>query len=213
MTPVRPLKSAAVKIPTRRNALKGAGAAVCLIGTPIGSTAAWAFDKQGKGSLMHLNALITALRETGIETCLNEASRLSKAMPLKSDFNLHLRRADLSLNDALNISEAIGLLQNAAPDTTSEQQERSMKSFSISYNPNVQNAGVVAFTQNFPESLKEIGMVGCALGDESGEALLHWAQQAKALQMMCIEGNNFSSDMRQRLARLNSERSGLLVIV
>lgn len=215
MAPAPCLIHAISNTATRRGFLKcmGAGATSCLFAVPAVSIAAGADALPHEGSSMNLGALIAALRATGKQTCLAEADRLAEALPLTSGFNLHLRRAGLSLNDALKISEAISPTKGNPSKQKPEQQASAMQSFSISDNPNVQDAGVVALAESLPATLREIGMVECRLGDESGEALLNFASQSSGLRMMCIEGNNFSAAMQQRLARLGAERTGLIVIV
>lgn len=196
-------------------ALKGVAttALLCSFGASIGSSVANALDDQNQRYGMNFDVLIEALRMTGNNACLKEAARLTETTHAKSGFYLHLRSANLSLDDAISISNAMGSDTDQPSGLMSEQNELSMRSFSISYNRNVQNAGAVAFIQNLPKSITEIGMVGCDLGDETGEALVKWMGQATALKMICVEGNNFSSDMRQKLSQLGANKSGLLVIV
>ena len=120
-----------------------------------------------------------------------------------SSFNLHLRRAGLDRQDAVNIAVAVrGLPGSITP---------SMRSFSVSYNPDIGDAGAIALIGSLPASTTEIGMVGCDLRDGSGEVLLDWVQHAPTLRMFCVEGNEFSSLMRRRLSKLRGSRSGLFV--
>jgi hypothetical protein len=148
--------------------------------------------------------LIAALRETGKPVCGQAAERLKAQGFPASGFNLHLRGADLTASDALAISKALDLLraQKASP----------MRSFSISYNEGIGDASVVALVNAFPASLVEIGMVGCDLGDESGEALLQFTREASNLKMICIEDNRFSPQLRQRFKALGDARRGLLLV-
>lgn len=208
-------KSPDAHSPTRRLALKSVAASALLwsFGISMSSSVANALDDENQRYGMNFDVLIEALRMTGNDACLKEAARLSETTHAKSGFYLHLRSADLSLDDAINISNAMESSTDQSSGLMSEQNELSMRSFSISYNRGVQDAGAVAFIQNLPNSITEIGMVGCDLGDETGEALLKWMGQATALKMICVEGNNFSSDMRQKLSKLGATTSGLLVIV
>ncbi|MFK8035921.1 MAG: hypothetical protein AB8B94_17440 [Hyphomicrobiales bacterium] len=208
-------KSPIAHSPTRRLALKSVAASALLwsFGLSMSSSVANALDNENQRFGMNFDVLIKALRKTGNDACLKEAARLTETRPASSGFYLHLRSANLSLDDAINISNAMGSATEQASDLMAEQKEHSMRSFSISYNRNVQDAGAVSFIHNLPKSITEIGMVGCDLGDETGEALLQWIHQANALKMICVEGNNFSSDMRQKLSKLAATTSGLLVIV
>lgn len=182
----------------------------------IGSTPAWAgpsllpplahtgVEPEGMDSMAG-HELIAALRDTGKPVCGDAAERLESAGFPASGFNLHLRGAGLTMPDALAIALALNALRakNASP----------LRSFSISYNPGIGAAGAVALVNAFPASLIEIGMVGCDLGDESGEALMQFARTASKLKMMCIEDNRFSSEMRQRLGTLRNVRADMLLVV
>ena len=88
-----------------------------------------------------------------------------------------------------------------------------MRSFSISYNPDLTDAAVVALVQVFPRSLVDVGFVECAIGDEGGEALLRWSKQAADLRMICVEGNRFSMAIRKGFASLARERANLIVVI
>jgi len=149
--------------------------------------------------------LIAALLDTGKPVCKAAAARLEMEGFPSSGFDLHLRGAGLTTPDALAIAEALNLrlVENASP----------MRSFSISYNAEIGDDGVVALVGSFPTSLSEIGMVGCDLGDESAEVLLQFAQTVPNLKMMCIEDNRFSPQMRQRFKALGAAQGSLLLIV
>ena len=88
-----------------------------------------------------------------------------------------------------------------------------LRSFSMSYNPGLTNAGVVLLAQAFPPTLTELGLVNCAIGDEGGGALLRWGKKAVGLRMICVEGNHFSARIRQEFASLAKEKTSLLVVV
>jgi hypothetical protein len=154
---------------------------------------------------VHIRALAEALRVTGKGVCLNLAAKLDALGMNASSFDLHLRQAGLDRQDAVNIAEAVeDLPASIAP---------SMRSFSVSYNPSIEDTGAIALIGSLPASTTEIGMVGCGLGDKSGEVLLDWTRQAPALRMLCVEKNEFSSRMRGRLSKLRGSGSGLAVTV
>jgi len=58
-----------------------------------------------------------------------------------------------------------------------------------------------------------LGLVGCAIGDEGGAALLRWSKQATELRMICVEGNGFSSSIKLGFTALAQERPSLLIVV
>ncbi|MGA9253093.1 MAG: hypothetical protein WBV78_19030 [Roseobacter sp.] len=108
----------------------------------------------------------------------------------RSAFDLHLRQADLDERGAARIAAAIGNL--------SRTNGLALGSFGVSYNPALEEAGAIALINSLPKTVSKIGMVGCGLVDESGKALLAWAQNAAALRMLCVEGNRFSTSRRQQ---------------
>ena len=46
-----------------------------------------------------------------------------------------------------------------------------LKSFSLSYNPEITDQGVRLLVKAFPPLIMELGLVGFDLGDEAGEAI------------------------------------------
>jgi len=156
-------------------------------------------------SQMGISVLISALRSTGNVVCLKAAQRLEASRASKVEYVLHLRNADLGASDAEIIAH--GIHQNYLT------KGPALLSFSMSYNPGLTDSGVVALARAFPSTLTELGLVGCAIGDECGAALLRWSKQATELRMICVEGNNFSSSIRLAFTALAQERPSLLIVV
>lgn len=184
--------------------LLGASAAAGIAGSGLSSTAL-ANAPREKDRKMPLSILARVLRATDKDICVAAAARLENLSAMASSFDLHLRSAGLDTADATNIAAAIR-------GSTADEQ-LSLRSFSSSYNPDIGELGAVALINSLPPTLSEIGMVGCGLGDESGEALLDWVQNASSIRMICVEGNAYSPKMRQRISNLRKDRSGLTVIV
>jgi hypothetical protein len=88
----------------------------------------------------------------------------------------------------------------------------SLQSFSMSYNSNLGDEGVLILVKNLPQTITEIGLVQSGIGDEGGEALIRWATNAKQLRWLCVEKNIFSNDIKDKLRKLGQERSDLLVV-
>lgn len=158
-----------------------------------------------KDSEMPWSILTDALRASGKDVCIAAATRLDQMSATASGFDLHLRSAGLGTSDATNIAAALR--------ASYADGQLPLRSFSCSYNPGIGELGARAIIKSLPPTLSEIGMVGCELGDESGEALLGWTQRASSIRMICVEGNRYSSQMRQRILNLRSDRAGLTVIV
>jgi hypothetical protein len=152
-----------------------------------------------------IGALIQALHSTGNPVCRNAADRLEASRRSNVDYDLHLRNAGLGAVDAEIIAQAMREI--------SLYEVPALRSFSMSYNPDLTDAGVVLLAQSFPPTLTELGLVDCAIGDVGGAALLSWAKKAVGLRMICVEGNRFSARIRQEFASLAQEKTSLLVIV
>jgi len=56
---------------------------------------------------------------------------------------------------------------------------------------------VVFLLQPIPKSIRELDLVAFGIGAKGGIAILNWAKQKSNLQMLCVEGNAFSAQVRQ----------------
>jgi hypothetical protein len=156
-------------------------------------------------NILAIHPLSNALRATRKPVCMKIATRLEGLTAASRGFDLHLRSAGLELSDAIAIAAALGEVPVAnAP---------ALRSFSVSYNPGIGDAGASALLAALPASVTEIGMVGCGLRDASGQTLLDWAQQAQNIAMICVEGNDYSQQMRDRISNLRQARPGLFIVV
>ena len=158
-----------------------------------------------EASDLPLRKLIEALRATKKDICVTAANRLDNLQKAPSEFDLHLRQANLNEADAISIAAALNNLSLTSGP--------SLRSFSISYNPGVRESGVIALITALPQTIREIGMVGCNLGDDSGQALLDRVRQTASLRMLCVEENNFSVNMLHSFADLRKQRNGFIVVV
>lgn len=109
--------------------------------------------------------------------------------------DLHFRDAGLTIKDLNSIIQTLQSVNNDGSH---------LRSFSVSYNPALGDSGVISLLAALPLSVTEIGIVGCGLGDKSGQFLWEWARGHKSLRMICAEGNNFSAPMRHQLANLKN---------
>ncbi|MFT6153711.1 MAG: hypothetical protein ACJAYK_001604 [Crocinitomicaceae bacterium] len=151
-----------------------------------------------------INPLINALKSINNPVSNKVAETLLSLKNGESSYDLHLRDADLNLNQIKSIAEAI--------KTVHENGGPSLQSFSMSYNSNLGDEGVLILIKSLPQTITEIGLVQSGIGDKGGEALIGWAANAKQLRWLCIEGNIFSNDIKDRLRELGQERNDLLVI-
>jgi len=192
---------------SRRSALKG-GVICCstaVLGSSLLARLVNADEPSMNDNALYINGLAEALRATGNAVCVKEADRLQTSSRSTSTLNLHLRQAGLNVRDAVLIAEGM------RDDTN--RVIGSIQSFSVSYNQELEDAGVIALVNSFPPTLTEAGMVDCGIGDEGGDAIFNWAKNSVALRMVCIERNNFSQGMRARFRALGDERKDLFIVV
>ncbi len=154
---------------------------------------------------MIINHLIDALRSTNKPVCQAVASKLSRLKDNNAKFDLHLRSAGLNHDEVKRIATAIKAVH--------DEGGPSLQSFSMSYNNNLRDEGVLSLVKSLPPTLTEIGLVGCEVGDAGGEALIAWANNAPKLHWLCVEQNLFSTNTKNNFRNLGAQRSGLLVVV
>lgn len=191
----------------RRDILRNGLAVACAMATGAGAVSSLANAAAGELKPAHRASirLAGALRSIGSEFCVDAAQRLETNGRNNGDISLHLRRAGLSGPDAAVIGRALGALTTAEAAT--------LVSFSLSYNSGIGDAGIAAIAPALPVPLAELGLVGCGIGDRGGEALLHWAQNASGLRVICVEDNQFSEHIKTRFADLARTNKNLLVVV
>lgn len=149
--------------------------------------------------------MINALKTIGTKVTIAAARKLESTFASNAPFSLHLRNAQLSPIDAETLAQAIGKF---AP-----KDRQVLSSFSASYNTSMGDVGAIALVKSLPDTVNEIGFVGCAIGDKSGQALLDWAKKAQNLRVMCVENNNFSNSIKLQIRELANQKNNLLVVV
>lgn len=183
---------------SRRKILTTAFAGVCgVLATDVGAGI--------ESAEMKLPELIKALRSIGTPVCMNAADVLAASVQTETGFDLHLRSAGLNEADAQVLAD--GLRRSDAGNGLF------LRSFSASYNPDLGDVGAAALAGAFPDTMRELGLVGCAIGDAGGSAILEWAREARHLRMICVEGNMFSAEVRSQFQSLASSGREILVIV
>jgi len=146
----------------------------------------------------HSHQIIDVLREIGTEKCLAKANALSQeSIPMRS---LHLR--DFGLSAAHVIAVASCLKAN-----------KSLKSISLSYNKDLGDSGAIALSQQLPNHITEVGLVNCGIGDAGGAAILRWMDTAQALQMICMEQNSFSNELKSAFRKFSADNPQTLVVI
>ena len=149
--------------------------------------------------------LAQALRSIGCDECSESAMRLETSLRNDGSISLHARRAGLSAADAMTISDTLQSL--------TYEQASSLGSFSLSYNPLIGDEGALALARSLPDTLRELGLVGCEIKDTGDEAILRWASKSSYLRIICIEENQFSEHLKAQFRQLRQKNENLLVIV
>ena len=76
--------------------------------------------------------------------------------------------------------------------------------------------GLTAASRGFDLHLRSAGLElsdAIAIAAALGQTLLDWAQQAQNIAMICVEGNDYSQQMRDRISNLRQARPGLFIVV
>lgn len=145
--------------------------------------------------------LATILRMIGSKKCIEKADMLEReTSPLHT---LHLR--DLELN-ASNITSIADCFNQELENT------QYLKSISFSYNRLLGDSGTIALTKHLPDSISEIGLVNCGIGDIGGMELLNWINSLPKLQMICVEQNNFSGKVKSDFEKFRVNNPQVLVV-
>ena len=119
-------------------------------------------------------------------------------------FDFHLRNAGLDFKE-------VQIITNAMMKAT-KHGILNLKSFSLSYNPEITDQGVGLLVKAFPPQITELGLVGCDLGDEAGEGIYQYLENS-ALELVCIEGNNFSPVLMDKFKKLREQKPNLSLLI
>jgi hypothetical protein len=188
---------------TRRGLLKKG--AVTLLGLTAMLQGSSRLLNAEESTAMTIVTLVNVLRSTRNTVCEAAANRLMLGHEKnRSNYDLHLRSANLSIDEIEQIAAAIQAVHN--------QGGPALHSVSLSYN-NLSDQVMMIFLKALPPTLTELGLVQCGLSDTGGEALVAWASGAAKLQMLCVEQNAFSQPIKEQLSALGQQRPGLLVVV
>jgi hypothetical protein len=140
--------------------------------------------------IIHLVVCIRALR-----TALQSVRYTYVMNTNVTNGNLHFRRLGLDQAELLTL---IGEVEE-----TLKKSSQELNSLSLSYNHILGDIGLIKILEFLPPDLKDLGLVGCGIGDAGIEKLLEWIESATDLEMLCIEKNHFSSEMSTQLQRMS----------
>jgi hypothetical protein len=148
------------------------------------------------------NKIAAILRETENIDCINKAESLDAQSGTAA--NLHLRSLGLKSADIIAIASAL----SEAKDDKNE----SITSISLSYNDATGDEGAIAIAKSLPNTIREIGLVGCGIGDKGGTAILSSLKTYPSLKMICIEQNNFSEPLKREFETFRKLNPGIIVV-
>lgn len=89
----------------------------------------------------------------------------------------------------------------------------SLRSISFSFNTTLADRGAIILANQLPSTIENLGLVGCNIADKGAKAILKWIKKATALQMICIENNPISVDVKQKYRSYFKEHSTKLLVI
>ena len=148
--------------------------------------------------------LIDALVDTNKPKSIKVANSLKAIDNNDKSYDLVIRKANLDINDAKNIANAIKKIQqNNGPK---------LHTISMSFNENLKDEGIITLLNHLPLTTSVIAFVECGITDEAGQAIIDWAAKTNNLNGIYIEGNNFSKDMEEKFEKLRTDNPSLTVL-
>jgi hypothetical protein len=148
--------------------------------------------------------LIDVLLETKKIKSLEVAKNLQSISTNDKTYDLVIRKANLSLEDAKNIANAI--------DKVSQNNGPNLRTLSMSFNQDLKDEGVITILKKLPKTTSVVAFVECGITDKAGQAIIDWALENKQLNGIYIEGNNFSKQMEAKFTKLRVDNPQLTVL-
>jgi len=148
--------------------------------------------------------LIETLEETKKPKSIEVAKTLKSINANEKSYDLVIRKANLNLEDAKNIANAISRVEkNNGPK---------LHTLSMSFNQELKDEGVIAILNQIPKTTSVIAFVECGITDKAGQAIIDWAATTKSLDGIYIEGNLFSKSMEAKFEKLRIDNPQLTVL-
>ena len=192
---------------TRREALCSFGTAILVLfacaRVPSSLATAQTLEKRPRNEAVR--KLASALRDIGLSKTLGLARELESLNKGGNYIDVYLRDADMRHQHALKLATSLRQLTFA--------EAGCIRSFSSSYNGKIGDIGISAIVRELPPSLLELGLVECGIGDVAGEHLLAWAGKSSKSLLLCIEGNRFSKNLRERFITLSDRSKNIELVI
>jgi hypothetical protein len=148
--------------------------------------------------------LINVLIETKKTKSIEVAKNLQSIGPNDKTYDLIIRKANLSLEDAKNIAKAI--------DKVSKNHGPKLSTISMSFNQDLKDEGVIAILSKIPKTTPVIAFVECGITDKAGQAIIDWALENNEVNGIYIEGNTFSNSMEAKFEKLRVDNPQLTIL-
>jgi hypothetical protein len=148
--------------------------------------------------------LINVLIETKKTKSIEVAKNLQSIGPNDKTYDLIIRKANLSLEDAKKIAKAI--------DKVSKNNGPKLSTISMSFNQDLKDEGVIAILSNIPKNTPVIAFVECGITDKAGQAIIDWALENNDINGIYIEGNTFSNSMEAKFEKLRVGNPQLTIL-
>jgi hypothetical protein len=148
-----------------------------------------------------IKKIAKVLEETNRQECIKESQNL-QVNNFKSK-RLNLRNLNLTLSDINQITDILEQVKNSKNET--------IESISFSYN-SIGDNGIALIVNSLPISINEIGLVDCGIEDAGALEILNWMKKATQLKMICIEENNFSTEVNSKFKTFKKSNPHITII-
>ena len=142
--------------------------------------------------------LIDALVDTKKTKSIEVAKTLKLVSNNDKSYNLVIRKANLNLEDAKNIANAINQIdQNKGPK---------LHTLSVGFNKNLKDEGVITVLNLIPKTTSVIAFVECGIINKVGQA------ETNNLNGIYREGNIFSKEIEVKFEKLRTDNLQITVL-
>ncbi|MFT5448659.1 MAG: hypothetical protein ACI9DC_003844 [Gammaproteobacteria bacterium] len=159
-------------------------------------------------SASYSNATMQYLIDALVEIKKPKSLEIAKTLKMVSNndkfYDLVIRKANLTLNDAKKIANAI--------NKVSRNNGPKLHTLSMSFNQDLKDDGVITILNQTPKTTSVIAFVECGITDKAGQAIIDWAANTKNLNGIYIEGNTFSKEMEEKFEQLRADNPQLTVL-
>jgi hypothetical protein len=149
-----------------------------------------------------LRHLITALTKIDKPKSLKVAKELTSSNNI---YNLIIRRANLNILDADEISNAIKKI--------SYQKGPLLQTISMSFNKDLKDEGIIKILNVLPATTSTIAFVEFGITDVGGQKIIDWAYKNRSIKQIYLEGNFFSKDIINKFRKLKKDKPNIAMII